>query len=93
MGTVTVINLTPYDKQNVPEVNKELEKFITTYNDIVENYYMDVDKEDLLNNAVKGMLESLEDDYSYLTLFTDTEMKEVINELYIDDTVVSERVL
>ena len=27
MGTVTVINLTPYDKQNVPEVNKEYHTF------------------------------------------------------------------
>ena len=27
MGTVTVINLTPYDKQVVPEVNKEYHTF------------------------------------------------------------------
>ena len=27
MGTVTVINLTPYDKQTVPEVNKEYHTF------------------------------------------------------------------
>lgn len=46
--------------------DKELEKFVDTYNDIIDNYYMDVDKKDLLNNAVKGMLESLEDEYSYL---------------------------
>lgn len=54
------------NKNKMVNNDKELEKFITTYNDVVENYYMDVDKEDLLNNAVKGMLESLEDDYSYL---------------------------
>ncbi|MBE6160393.1 MAG: S41 family peptidase [Lactobacillales bacterium] len=44
----------------------ELKKFIKNYNYIVDNYYEDVDKEELLNNAIKGMLESLEDDYSYL---------------------------
>lgn len=54
------------NKNKIVNNDKDLEKFADTYNDIIDNYYMDVDKEELLNSAVKGMLESLEDDYSYL---------------------------
>lgn len=46
--------------------DKELQEFINNYNYIVDNYYDNVDKKQLLNSALKGMLESLEDDYSYL---------------------------
>jgi len=63
IGSIITMKL---NKNKTINNDKELEKFISTYNDIIDNYYMDVDKEDLLNNAVKGMLESLEDDYSYL---------------------------
>ena len=57
---------TKMNKDKIVNNDKELEKFITTYNDIMDNYYKDIDKKELLNSAVKGMLESLEDDYSYL---------------------------
>ena len=57
---------TKMNKDKIVNNDKELKKFITTYNDIMDNYYKDIDKKELLNSAVKGMLESLEDDYSYL---------------------------
>ena len=43
--------------------SKELQKFIEEYNYILKNYYGDVDKEELVSNAIKGMLSSL-DEYS-----------------------------
>lgn len=46
--------------------DKNLKKFIKNYNYIIDNYYSDVDKKELINSAIKGMLESLDDDYSYL---------------------------
>lgn len=46
---------------NLPE---ELHEFIDHYNYIVDNYYEDVDKEKLIDSAIAGMLESLDDPYS-----------------------------
>ena len=42
---------------------KEIQKFIEEYNYILENYYGDIDKSELISGAIKGMLSSL-DDYS-----------------------------
>lgn len=47
------------------EANDEyIKKFIDNYQYIIDNYYEEVDKEDLINNAISGMMESLEDPYS-----------------------------
>lgn len=45
-------------------LDKELNEFIEQYDYIVNNYYEDVDKKELINGAIKGMVESLGDDYS-----------------------------
>ena len=42
---------------------KEIQKFIEEYNYILENYYGDIDKDELISNAIKGMVSSL-DEYS-----------------------------
>lgn len=44
--------------------DENLETFIENYNYIVENYYDDIDKQDLINNAIEGMMNSLDDPYS-----------------------------
>lgn len=75
MLTITVISIligvllgssTLYHSENITVSNnsEELEEFITTYNNISENYYDKVKKEDLLNAAIKGMINSLDDPYS-----------------------------
>jgi len=58
--------------QNKKEMNpekvtqsKELQTFIDQYNYILENYYGDINKEELIQNAIAGMLSSL-DEYSGL---------------------------
>lgn len=52
------------NKEVVENVSSEFKEFIDTYNDIRENYYEEVDKEELLDAGIKGMLEYLDDDYS-----------------------------
>lgn len=44
--------------------DKYINEFIKNYNYIIDNYYMEIDREDLINNAIAGMTESLEDPYS-----------------------------
>lgn len=52
------------NKETVENVSSEFKEFIDTYNDIRENYYEEVDKEELLDAGIKGMIEYLGDDYS-----------------------------
>lgn len=54
-----------YKNENTEE-DKYVKEIIDNYNYIVNNYYDDVDKEQLLSGAVNGMLSSLDDDYSTL---------------------------
>ena len=41
-----------------------IEEFAKNYKYILENYYEQLDKQDLINSAINGMLESLDDPYS-----------------------------
>lgn len=59
------------------EVPKELTEFVSTYEDIVENYYDKVDKEDLISAGIKGMINYLNDPYAS---FMDLEQTESFNE-------------
>ena len=40
--------------------DKTLNEFIKTYDEIIDKYYKDIDKEELLNGAVSGMLSTLD---------------------------------
>jgi len=44
--------------------DQNLKEFTKNYNYIVDNYYEEVDKKDLINNAIAGMMESLDDPHS-----------------------------
>lgn len=46
------------------QLPSELQEFVDNYNYIIDNYYEDIDKEDLIDHAISGMLESLGDPYS-----------------------------
>ncbi len=54
------------EKKNIKVNNndQELKKFIDNYNYIVENYYGDLDKKELIDKAISGMLESIDDPYT-----------------------------
>lgn len=54
-----------------------LEEIISTYNTLKNNYYDDVDEVSLADNAIKGMVNSLNDSYSS---FMDNKTTESFNE-------------
>lgn len=58
------------------EVPTEINEFIMTYNSILDNYYGSVNEKDLMNAAISGMVNSLDDPYSS---FMNTEDTEVFN--------------
>lgn len=41
-------------------IDNELQKFIDQYNYILDNYYGDIDKNELVNNAIESMFDSLD---------------------------------
>ena len=45
-------------------LDSHLNKFIDNYNYIVDNYYQDVDKNVLIDDAIEGMMKALDDPYS-----------------------------
>lgn len=68
------------DKPTTEIVNKvpeELSEFVKTYNNIISNYYEEVDHEKLLESGINGMLEYLDDDYS---VYMDEEESKSFNE-------------
>ena len=46
------------------EVPKELDEFVSTYKDLVNNYYEDIDKEELIDAGIEGMINYLDDPYA-----------------------------
>ncbi|MBR5369758.1 MAG: S41 family peptidase [Bacilli bacterium] len=52
-----------YSKNNTSR-DSNLNEIVSTYNDIVNSYYGNINKNELTDAAVRGMIESLEDPYS-----------------------------
>ena len=44
--------------------DKNLERFTTVYEEVIDNYYEKIDKKEMTNAAIKGMTDYLEDKYS-----------------------------
>ena len=44
--------------------NDELDELVSTYDNIVNNYYEDVDKEELIDAGIQGMINYLDDPYA-----------------------------
>lgn len=61
----------------IHEVPKDLKEFISTYNNIITDYYEEIDHEKLLEAGINGMLEFLDDDYS---LYMDYDASQSFNE-------------
>lgn len=64
--------------RNYFKLSKELEKFYDVYETLVDNYYDDIDKEKLVEEAIDGMVSSVGDVY---TSYTDTDAVEEFNQL------------
>ena len=58
-------------------LKNELEKVVDTYHALTDNYYENIDKEKLINNAIKGMMSSVDDIY---TNYSDTDMTTTFKE-------------
>ncbi len=60
--------------------NKALDEFVNTYEEIVDNYYSDIDRDKLLNAGINGMVEYLDDPYaSYMDPEASKEFNEEVN--------------
>ena len=69
--------------------NKNLNKIITTYADIVDDYYGKVDENKLSNAAIKGMIDSLDDPYSnYMEGNIADEFNQMVDGKYVGIGVV-----
>lgn len=79
-GTIT------YDKENITitKVPTELEELVNTYNNISNNYYKKVNKTKLIDAAIEGMINSLDDPYSIYMNEDDTDtFNEAVDGKYI----------
>lgn len=69
--------------KNYLAINKDLDKVVDTYYAIVDNYYGKVDKKELVEGAIEGMLSRVGDSYtSYSTVEDTTEFNETITGSY-----------
>lgn len=65
------------EKSDLEEISSDLTEFVDTYNNILDNYYKKVDKDELLNAGIKGMMEYLNDSHS---VYMDVEETSSFNE-------------
>ena len=71
-------------RDSVTSYNSNLSEIINTYGDIKRNYYDKVDEEKLKDGAIKGMVESLGDEYSsYMDSSHSNSFSESVNGSYV----------
>lgn len=88
-------NIITYDRENIVLNNtpEELDEFVRTYNTINSNYYKKISKNKLIDSAIEGMLNSLDDPYSeYMNKSDSMEFNETVNGEYsgIGITIVAD---
>lgn len=64
--TIVIKDYQYKDKNQSTISSSDFSEFIETYNYINSNYYKDINKKDLINGAIKGMLEAVGDPYTTL---------------------------
>ena len=57
-----IVNFVVFDGSN--SSNDELDELVSTYDNIINNYYEDVDKEELIDAGIQGMINYLDDPYA-----------------------------
>jgi len=66
-----------------------LKEITSTYNNIVDNYYDKIDKEKVMNGAIEGMVQSLNDPYStYMDEYTTDSFNQKVDGSYVGIGVV-----
>ena len=72
--------------------DKELNEFIKTYSNIINNYYDEVDKEKMIDSAINGMLNYLGDNYTtYLTKEQREDLEERLSGSYVGIGITVEK--
>lgn len=75
--------------KNATAKDSNLSEIVSTYSEIVDTYYGDIDKEELSDAAIKGMVESLKDPYSnYMDIEAADEFNESIDGSFVGIGVV-----
>ncbi len=65
-------------------MSSEVREFVSTYENILDNYYDSVDKKELMNAAIAGMISSLDDPYSsYMDDATTDEFNQTVEGSYV----------
>ena len=64
--------------KNIITLCIDLKDFVKSYNTLTEKYYGKIDKQELINSAIKGMYYSVGDDY---TIYMDKEETEAFEEI------------
>ena len=85
--------LITYGNSNLSRVRSDthLGEIVSTYNNIVDNYYDNIDKEKLTESAIKGMISSLDDPYSaYLDEDSTSTFNESVDGEYVGIGIVVE---
>jgi len=68
----------------ITSIPVELNEFVNTYEDIIENYYEEIDHKELLNSGIEGMLDFLGDRYSvYMDEEATKEFDEQVEGKYV----------
>lgn len=72
------------DTGGIKIYNKDLKELISTYHAVVDDYYEEINRDELLEAGIKGMIEYLNDPYSsYLDSDTSEEFNEKLEGEYI----------
>jgi len=81
LGYLLTYGKDPYTGKKLP---KSMEEFISTYENIKENYYGDLDEQKLMDAAISGMVSSIDDPYSsYMDEESTDEFDEEITGSYV----------
>ena len=89
MGGIVVYRINYNNSKNI---DKELKEFIDNYDYITSNYYDDIDKSNLIDSAIAGMLNSLDKNSSYVgtdddsfNIYLEGNYKGIGIEIYVND--------
>lgn len=64
------------DSRFISSSDEYVKRFVDNYNYLVDNYYGDLDKNSLIDNAISGMLDSIDDPF---TTYIDNDQSNVFN--------------
>lgn len=80
---VILLNNSKAGKTIINSNDKDLQEFIEVYNSVLDDYYENIDKTEMINKAIEGMLNYLGDDYTtYMNSIETKELSEKLNGKY-----------